>query len=212
MKTLYRLMLALAVSAMMPTNSSAQKVRYDFSAAADFARLKTYSIKDTAPSETITEQTTMYDSPLIRQRTREAIQSHLDGLGMKRDDEHPDVYVTARRSFKTEYMTYHPAYGYAHPYSWYGWGYPHGWGGYGPVYTREVVIGTLTVDFEDASSGELMWRGTSERRVSNTSKPEKRMKRVNREVAKIFRNFPPSPGELDDDDDDEDAEDEDDEQ
>jgi hypothetical protein len=129
MNTLYRLVLALAISALVPANIFAQKVRYDVSAGADFAHVKTYALKDTGPRETITEQTTMYDSPFIRERTYDAIASQLERLGMKRDDDSPDVYVTARRSFKTEYVTYGQGYGgYAYPYASYGCGYPHGWG------------------------------------------------------------------------------------
>ena len=56
--------------------------------------------------------------------------------------------------------------------------------------TEEIVVGTLTIDLQDASSGHLIWRGTGEKEVSDTSKPEKRIRKVNKEVAKIFRNFP----------------------
>jgi hypothetical protein len=66
------------------------------------------------------------------------------------------------------------------------------------MYTEEVVVGTLTIDIEDASTGQLVWRGTGEKSVSNTSKPEKRTKKVNHEVEKIFRNFPPGYDDVDD--------------
>jgi hypothetical protein len=199
-KILSRTLISLAIAALLPAAVSAQKVRYDFGAGTDFTRLKTYAFKDSGPTETITEQTTLYDSPFIRERTHEAIAAQLAIRGMTRDDRNPDVYVTARRTFKTEYVTYGPSYS--------GWGYPFGWGydwrwygayGYGgPMYTEEVVVGTLTIDIEDASTGQLVWRGTGEKSVSNTSKPEKRTKKVNHEVEKIFRNFPPGYDDVDD--------------
>ena len=89
-----------------------------------------------------------------------------------------------------------------------GWGFPYhsGWyGGYhylGPMYMEEVVVGTLTIDVEDASSGDLLWRGTGEKEVSDTSKPEKRIRKVNKEVAKIFQKLSGwrRHGRMDDDD------------
>ena len=50
----------------------------------------------------MTEKTTLYDSPFIRERTHDAIAAQLEGRGMIRDQQNPDVFVTARRSFKTE--------------------------------------------------------------------------------------------------------------
>jgi hypothetical protein len=202
MKTLYRFLIGFAISALLPSAAAAQKVRYDFGPDTDFSHLRTYAIKDSGPTETVTEQTTMYDSPFVRERTYDAIAAQLESRGMRRDDRNPDVYVTARRSFKTEYVTYgsyYPAWGWGYPYDW-GWygGYRYG----GPAYTEEVVVGTLTVDMQTAANGDLIWRGSAEKTVHDTSKPEKRTKRVNKEVAKIFRNFPPDRTEADDDDDD----------
>jgi Domain of unknown function (DUF4136) len=190
MKIFCRFLIGVAISALLPAAAAAQKVRHDVSPNTDFTRLKTYAIQDSEPTESVTEKTTLYDSPFIRERTHDAIAAQLESRGMTRDQQNPDVYVTARRSFKTEFATYGP-----YNAAW-GWGFPYasGWyGGYhylGPMYMEEVVVGTLTIDVEDASSGDLIWRGTGEKHVSDTSKPEKRTKKVYREVAKIFRNFP----------------------
>ena len=118
MKILCRFLIGVAIATLLPAAADAQKVRHDFAAGTDFTRLKTYAIKDTGPTETVTEQTTLYDSPFIRERTYDAIAAQLASRGMIRDQEHPDVYVIARRSFKTEYVTYGPYYP-----AW-GWGLP----------------------------------------------------------------------------------------
>lgn len=204
MTTMYRLLIGFAIAALLPDVAAAQKVRFDFAPDTDFTRLKTYALSETGSSEsqTMTEKTTLYDSPFIRQRTTEAIEAELQRRGMTRDDKNPDVIVSAHRSFKTELETY----GY---YPMWGWGYQWGWyGGYhaGAVYTEEVTVGLLTIDLKDAASGQLLWRGSAEKKVLDTSKPEKRVKRVNREVAKIFRHFPPDRDMDDDDDDDDDDE------
>jgi uncharacterized protein DUF4136 len=210
MTTMYRLMIGLAIAALLPAVAVAQKVRYDFAPGTDFSSFKTYALSESGSSEmeTVSEKTTLYDSPFIKQRTNEAIEAQLQGLGMTRDDTNPDVVVSARRSFKTEYATY----GY---YPMWGWGYPYHLGSYGVGYgggagfTEEITVGTLIIDLKNAANGQLLWRGSGEKSVLNTSKPEKRIKRVNKEVAKIFRHFPPDGIVTDDDDDDDDHDDDD---
>jgi hypothetical protein len=202
-----RWLIGFAIAALFPAVASAQKVRYDFAPGTDFSRLKTYGFNESRSPEmqTVSEKTTLYDSPFIKQRTNEAIEAQLQALGMTRDDKNPDVIVDASRTFKTEYATY----GY---YPMWGWGYPYHLGSYGLGYggagfTEEITVGTLIIDLKDATTGQLVWRGSGEKTVLNTSKPEKRIKRVNKEVAKIFRHFPPD-GTMAEDDDDDDERDE----
>jgi hypothetical protein len=85
-----------------------------------------------------------------------------EARGLRRDDVHPDVYVTTHREFVTEY------YGYA----WPGWGYGY-WGITGTVRTtsQPIVSSTLFVDIRSAETGELLWRGISERDVQPDIEP-----------------------------------------
>src|SRR5688572_13949365 len=202
MTMMNRWLLGCAIVALLPAGAAAQKVRYDFVPGADFSRMKTYSFSESKSPEiqTITEKTTLYDSPFIKQRTKEAIEAQLQARGMTRDDTNPDVVVSTNRSFKTEYATY----GY---YPMWGWGYPYHLGSYGfgygeAGYMEEITVGTLIIDVRDATNGQLLWRGSGEKSVLDTSKPEKRIKRVNKEVSKIFRHFPPDGTMTEDDDDD----------
>ncbi len=197
MKTMTRIMIGLAVSAWLPAAAMGQKVSYDYNRGADFTRLRTYALKDSPTKQTTTEETTTYDNPLMHERINAAVASQLESRGLRRNDEHPDVYVVARQTFETQknYTAYNYG-GWGSPYGW-GWGgYSWGWGGYGwdPGYTdiqvRDIVVGTLTIEIEDAATGELLWRGVGEKRVHMHSSPEHRDKRVIRGVAKIFKNFP----------------------
>ena len=191
MKIIRRLSLSVAIAALLPATAFAQKVTYDFAVDQNFASLKTFSFKDSPIEDPQIAQTTTYDDPFVKKRTHEAVASHLEGRGMTRNDQHPDVYITTTRTFRKEYILYGPD-GWAgpfpgpYPYVGWGWGY-----GYGPTYVEEVIIGTLTVDIEKASSGELIWRGIGERTVHPMSKPERRTARIAEEVTKIFRNYPP---------------------
>ena len=168
--------------ALLSAPAFAQKVTYDTNRSADFSQVRTFSIKETPPADLKASQTTAYDSPIVRQNTNAAVADQLKARGLRRDDARPDVYVTTHRTFQTEY------YGYG----WPGWGYGYGyWGyGYGSYYLEPIVVGTLVVDITDAETGELMWRGLSERDMHPTSSPEHRLKRINREVYKIFKKYP----------------------
>ena len=161
----------------------AQKVTYDTSRTADFSQVRTFSIKETPPVDLKASETTAYDSPIVRQNTNAAVAAQLEMRGLRRDDVHPDVYVTTHRTFQTEY------YGYG----WPGWGYGYGYwgyGGYGSYYLEPIVVGTLVVDINDAETGHLMWLGLAERDMHPTSSPEHRLKRINKEVTKIFKKYP----------------------
>ena len=193
MKRIDRILIGLSVTMLLTAPAAAQKVSYDIGDA-DFTGMKTFAFKDSPVDESTTEKTT-YNSPLITERTHAAIAAQLEGRGLRQDNQHPDMYVSTRRIFKTEYTVYGgPDWGLG-----YGWGW--GWGpyytGWGPWYggsnwysVDERIIGTLVVDFENAATGELMWRGLAEKHVHEHASPEHRIKRVNKEVNKMFEKFP----------------------
>jgi hypothetical protein len=182
-----RILIGLAVSALLPTTAIAQKVSYDYDRSQDFSQLRTYAFKDTAPLDKTDYETTTYDSPFTVERVRAAIAAQLEGRGMKRDDENPDVYIVTRQTF--EKMQNYYAYS---PYGWGGYGYyGYGWGpGYTNIYVEDYVVGTLTIDVQDAATGELLWRGVGTKTVDQDAKPEKRDRKIVKAVNKIFKKYP----------------------
>jgi hypothetical protein len=158
---------------------------YDYRPNTNFAAIRTFAFKETPPMAPDAYQTTTYDSPLMRERTQAAIAAQLEARGMRRVNRNPDVLIVTHRSYKMEYTYFGPSYGWGYPY-WGGYGY-NGWYG-GDVY--EQLVGTLTVDMEDAKTGTLLWRGIETKNVHQSSKPEKRDKRVYKEVAEVFEHFP----------------------
>jgi hypothetical protein len=184
-------LIGVAIAALLPTTAVGQDITYDIGRA-DFHGLKTFAFKDSPTDDRTTEATTAYDSPLVKERTQAAIAAQLAARGLRLDNDHPDMYVTARRTFKTEYSVYTNDWGLG--YGWgYGWGpYYTGWGPWNGTtwYTDERIIGTLIVDVQNAATGELLWRGLAEKSVHEHAKPEDRTKRVNKEVAKMFEKFP----------------------
>ena len=186
MKTTRRLLIGLSVSVLLPTAAMAQKVAYDYKHTENFRSLRTFAFKDVPNHETMTEKTTVYDSPFVQERTRRAIAAELHARGMKEVSENPDAYVSARRTFRVEQVLYGPSGWGPYGWGWYGWG----WGYGGPWYTDDIIKGTLIIDVEDARSGSLLWRGLREKTVHEHKKPHERTEQVYEDVNKIFRKFP----------------------
>jgi uncharacterized protein DUF4136 len=189
--------LAIAASSLWPAAAAAQKVSYDFRQHEDLARPKTFGFRNLPAVRAETRQTATYDSPFVDERTNLAIAAQLEQRGWTRNDEKPDVFVVTRRTFWKEYTTYGPYWGpYYSPAGWwgpypYGWGY--GWAAWdnGSIYAVEQLRGSLTVDLEDASTGQLLWRGVGEKHVHERSKPSSSVRHVNEQVQDIFKKFPP---------------------
>jgi len=195
--------LVIPIACLVSTAALAQKTTYDYRHHEDFANLRTFSFKDSAPTGRVSEKTTTYDGPFMTERTNAAVAAQLEARGLKRNDRDPDVFVTTTRTFKRDFIMYSPygysPYGWGYPYAWgspYGVGYPSGWGAWGwsPSYFVEEIVGTLAVDLEDAETGRLIWRGAGTKHVHETSTPSHRIRRINEEVADIFKNFPPPAG------------------
>lgn len=186
MRTCSRLCLGVVIVAGLVSSTAFAQDSYDVNRHADFARIRTFAFKATPPMEPVAEKTTTYDSPLVRERTQAAIADQLEARGLRRDDNHPDVYIVTRRTYKVEY-TY-----------WPGWGYPYGgyYGAWGPYYggyggyVDEELLGALTIDLVDARNGSLLFRGVETKRVHETSKPKKRDKYVADQVEDALKHLP----------------------
>ena len=70
------------------------------------------------------------------------------------------------------------------------------WGGYwgpGGTSTYEYEEGSLILDFVDAKSKKLIWRGAAKAEVNRVNTPEKAEKLISEAVQEILKNFPPEP-------------------
>jgi hypothetical protein len=160
----------------------AQDVSYDVQRGQDFSELRTFTITET-PRANVTASQPWWASEraIDRQNTDAAVAAQLEARGFKRDDAHPDVYVTTHRTVQTEVWKY----------GWSGWG-DDDWShyGYGSDYLDSTVASTLFIDVTSADTGELLWRGIGMRHMHITSSPKDRLERINKEVRKVFKNYP----------------------
>jgi hypothetical protein len=181
MTTVARVITVSATVALLSAPAFAQNVAYEVGRGYDFSELRTFSIRETPPADVKASQSTAWDSPFDRLNTNAAVAAQLEARGLRRDDAHPEMYVTTHRRYETEFWGY----------GWPGWGYGY-WGhyGYGSYYVEPIVASTLFIDLTDAETGELLWRGISVRNMHIASSPEHRIKRINKEVVKVFKNYP----------------------
>jgi hypothetical protein len=170
-------MSAIVIAMFLPALVMAQNTSFDFDKSADFAKFKTYALKDG----------TKVGDPLVDRRIAAAIQTQLAAKGLTVNDAKPDMVVVYhvaldKKQDITAYSTGYGRYGYR-------WG-----GGWGTTDVRvnEILVGTLVIDLSDATKQEVVWRGMGVKEVDPQAKAEKRDKNINEAVAKIFRNFPPA--------------------
>src|SRR5262245_12496721 len=162
-----RMMTVAALVLLLPVLAHAQKTSYDYDKSADFAKFKTYALKDG----------TKVGDPLIDRRIVAAIETELAAKGLTKSDAKPDVAVVYHVAFdKQKDITAcntGAAYG---PYA-YRWG-----GGWGTTTTdirvNEILVGTMVIDIADTAKNEMVWRGMGVKEVDTQAKPEKRDKSI----------------------------------
>jgi Domain of unknown function (DUF4136) len=148
----------------------AQEVKTDYDHHANFSQYHTYywaKIKTT--------------NPLWQSRIQDAVDHELQAKGWQRVDNSGDVAITAVGSAhnQQEYQTFYDGLG--------GWR----WGGFGQTTTQveNYPVGSLVLDFYDAHTKQLLWRGVSSDSLSDN--PEKNEKKLDKAVAKMLSHFPP---------------------
>ena len=146
----------------------AQKVNVDSDPAAPFPTYKTYAwVAGTAAP-----------NPLNEQRLHTAVDARLAGRGLEKNPAAPDIFVA------THVTTNERKELIANGFGWGPW-----WGG-GSAYAsvETYVEGTLVLDFYDARTKKMVWRGVATATASD--KPSKNASKMNKALDKMFEQFP----------------------
>ena len=174
------LLLGLALTAAC----SGISVNSDYMPGTNFTPYRTYGWMPNAPAPTPEDR-------LIDTRIRSAVEAGLAEKGFTPSTSgEPDIYVAYQliTDDRTDVRTVNNYYGT-------GWRYGPYWGG-GVATTRtetsNYTVGTLVLDFFDAESRELVWRGTAEGRLNERADPEQRQERANDAVRRILDRYPPN--------------------
>jgi hypothetical protein len=159
------ILLAVGLALLTGLSACAPKVNVEQRANVNFSRYRTFDFADTEV------KTSGDQNPLLRSCIKQAIASELNKRGLRQVESNPDFLVTTHtfveKAERTVYDT-QPAAGYAYPYSvgYRGRFLPVNYGyWYGPSYysqprTEQYREGTLVIDFIDARSNNLVWRGS----------------------------------------------------
>ena len=157
---------------LLATGAWAQKITVEFDEAVDFAKFKTFMIREGA----LNSKNPALDSDLTRKKIDGLIGKYLTARGMLGVSAKPDMSVRYRlgSARKTESETY-----------------PAGWRGLG---TRVVRVpyteGTLVIDLRDPSTHSLVWRGIAREEKDDATKIEGKLDDM---VRKALEKYPPKP-------------------
>ena len=190
-------LIALLGLALLLSACETMQVTNDYNPSVDFAKFKTWAWKD--PALRYQPDSPMLKSDLTEQRIIQAVSSGLDQRGLRpaAAGSKPDLLIQTYLIVANRQEQIVTNYGYGGP--WGGaWGYPGGpWEGYwgAPMYneTRNVIyqVGTLQIDLSDAKDGKLVWRGSAEKIVDNSTSPAERNAAIHEAVSKILADYPP---------------------
>jgi hypothetical protein len=160
--------------------ASIYDVQHDYDTQFNFANLKTYGwmpIPDKADIDSLNVQ-----------RVKNAVNAELKGKGLTMTSDNPDFLIAEHLGKKDKVQINDWGYGYG-PYAGY-WGGDWGAGG---VSTYEYEEGSLILDFVDAKSKKMIWRGAAKAQIDSADTPDKKQELINKAVNEILKNFPPKP-------------------
>jgi hypothetical protein len=175
MKALRALALPLFAAAVAAlAGCSSLELGSDYDPATDFTRFKTFDFKEGSKPR----------NPVARRSVEYAIQTALEGRGMKAVDGKADLDVFVH--FVLDARIQWDTYGYG-TYGWYGWG----WGGAAVTTGRVIPTGTVLIDLVDPARKVPVWRGIVKDDISTSLEPEEREKKAIGIARQLFENFPP---------------------
>jgi hypothetical protein len=160
--------------------SSVYNVQFDYDTKVDFSKLRTYDwlpIPETVETDMLTIK-----------RIKNAVDHQMGTKGFRRTANNPDFHIAIHVGSKEKVRVTNWGYGYA-PYRNYWAGY---WGT-GGVDVYQYEEGSLILDFVDAQSNNLIWRGSVKAQIDRSTTPKSRDKLINEAVMKILKYFPPQP-------------------
>jgi hypothetical protein len=177
-----RLLAILSMCSLFLACSSGITYRHDWDRDEDFSRFKTFDWLPAPATVSMDAKTARERSDLLEKRIKRAVGSQLQARGYSQDTTNP--------SFRIVYHT-----GSEEKLSVTDWGYRYGpgpWGYYGrDIDVRQYMEGTLIVDFIDAKTSDLFWRGEASKTINTNATQEDIDRTINEAVAGLLRNWPP---------------------
>lgn len=174
--TIFRLLVCLG---FLSGCSPIYGVKYDYNMQTDFSRYHSY---DWMP---VPEKA--FRNDLVVDRVKNAVDSELNAKGLSKTPQSPDFLIAEHLGKKDKLEIDNWGYVYYGPRVEYIGGF---WGS-DEVSTYDYEEGVLILDFVDAGSKKLFWRGAAKAHVQNIDTPQKSEKLIYEAVKKILAKYPP---------------------
>lgn len=159
------------------------QTNYDYDTNANFDQYRTYDWIPLPQPEPGSARQAAQRNDLLDKRIKNHVNAQLEERGMTIDADAPDMLVIYHVGVQDKVQVTDWGYRYS-DYYW-------GWGG------REIDVynyeeGTLILDFVDASTQNLVWRGAGSVALGSNTNPEKQDELVRKVVGKIMSKYPPA--------------------
>jgi hypothetical protein len=168
----------IAVTALYTYPLFAQKVQVDVDKTVNFSSYRSYSWADGQIAR----------NPLITQLIVNAIETELNGRGLTKTTDKPDLKISVMAAAGMDLQGVGP--------SWNNQSY-RSWGGYGnPSALMNITTGTLLIDLIETKNNMSIFRGVSKQTLNSgvTGDPEADARsvkgNVQKAVSKIFNKYP----------------------
>ncbi len=148
-------------------------VSQDYDPQVDFSTMKTFKWMDPP------EKTGM--NTLTIGRIQNAVNAQMKVKGFSQSSDTADFLIALHYGQEDKTKIRDWGYSYAH----------RGFAGHSGVDVYQYEEGKLILDFVNAKTKELFWRGVAKGPVSHQKTPEKREKEINKVITKILKKFPP---------------------
>jgi len=169
MKTIKLMSMLAMLLGLMAVSAAAQSVQSDYDKGFRFSDLKTFSFVNQRRAAT----DPLASDTLNDSRIRNGLESQLTANGFKVESEKADFviayYVTTKNKVNVQDLGYGPP----------------RWFGGRDIRVNQYSEGTLMVDFIDAKSNQVIWRG----RASGTLEMKGVDKKISKSVEKLVKQF-----------------------
>lgn len=182
MKLLGTIVILVVVATLSGCGTSIS-TNYDYDVNAEFESYRTYDWMPAPEAPAGSAKAAVERNDLLDKRIRNAVDNALKQKGLAIDTNAPDMMIVYYVGIQDKVQV--TDWGYR--YSDYYWGY----GG------REIDVynyqeGTLIIDFVDAQTKNLVWRGAGSTAIDDAGhNPEKSTEKINKVVGKILSQYPP---------------------
>lgn len=125
----------------------------------------------------------LVNNDITRRRVQEAVDRELAARGFNLDPDNPDFRIAWHGSLDQRLDVRH----IVDPW---GYGWRRWWNSRVRTTVTEYTAGTLVLDFVDADTNELAWRGVAQGRLSGTPANLPSQSAINEAVEEIMEEFP----------------------